>query len=269
MKRFLSRPGVVLLIAPFILILTGLLIGGWIYFTPAGLMGKADAIGYAVCHRISHRSFFLDDRQLPLCARCTGMYLGAFITLLFQLPRRKSGGMPSKKWLVFLGFLVMLFGVDGLNSYLHLIPNAPSAYESQNWLRLATGTGMGVGLSAVLFPIFNQSAWSNWSGERALSGSRQFILLVLTLVLANLAVLTGSPILLYPLSIISAFTILVILTMVYTIVWMMVVKRENTYLNLSALRLPLVAGLATAMAQIILMDGLRFLWSGSWLGFQL
>ena len=30
----------------------------WLSYTPPGLLGKADAIGYAVCHRISARSFF-------------------------------------------------------------------------------------------------------------------------------------------------------------------------------------------------------------------
>ena len=54
----------------------------WGYFTPAGLLGKMDAIAYAVCHRIVQRSFSLGDRPLPLCARCTGMHLGAFFGLL-------------------------------------------------------------------------------------------------------------------------------------------------------------------------------------------
>ncbi len=269
MKNFLYRPGVVRIIALFFLILTGLLLGGWIYFTPAGLMGKADAIGYAVCHRISHRSFFLDERQLPLCARCTGMYLGAFITLLFQLRHPKFGAMPSRKSLIVLGFLAVLFGVDGLNSYLHLIPNAPSLYEPQNWSRLATGSGMGVALAVILYPIFNQSVWQDWTGQKALSGAKQYVLLFATIALVNLAVLSENPILLYPLALISALTILAILTMVYTIVWLMIAKRENSYLTLGGLRLPLVAGLATTLLQIVLMDGIRYLWSGTWQGFQL
>jgi uncharacterized membrane protein len=269
MKKFFAQSGVARFAAPIILILTGILLGGWIYFTPEGLMGKADAIGYAVCHRISLRSFFLDDRQLPLCARCTGMYLGAFLALMFQLPNQKNGGMPSKKMLAFFGFLVLLFGIDGLNSYLHLIPNAPSLYEPQNWLRLATGTGMGIGLAAVLFPIFNQSVWQDWRSEPALQGKKQFFLLIASSVLMNLLVLSEIPILLYPLALISALTILVILAMVYTIVWLMITKKENSFLSIREISLPAVAGLATALAQIILMDAFRFIWTGTWQGFQL
>jgi hypothetical protein len=57
---------------------------GWLLETPSGLFGKLDAIGYAVCHRIPERSFHIGDYQLPLCARCSGMYLGAVTGLVFQ-----------------------------------------------------------------------------------------------------------------------------------------------------------------------------------------
>jgi uncharacterized membrane protein len=35
------------------------------------------AIGGVVCHQIPERSFFIDAHQLPVCARCTGLYLSA------------------------------------------------------------------------------------------------------------------------------------------------------------------------------------------------
>ncbi len=53
--------------------LTGLIMALWWLGTPPGLAGKADAVGYAVCHRIADRSFHVDGVQLPLCVRCTGM----------------------------------------------------------------------------------------------------------------------------------------------------------------------------------------------------
>src|SRR5688500_4076216 len=33
------------------------------------------AAGSVVCHQLPERSFLLDGRQLPVCARCTGLYL--------------------------------------------------------------------------------------------------------------------------------------------------------------------------------------------------
>jgi uncharacterized membrane protein len=269
MKNLLSQPIATRIAALISLLAAGILLGGWVYFTPDGLLGKMDAIAYAVCHRIPARSFFMDNTQLPLCARCTGMYLGAFITQLFQVSRGKRGSLPSRKMLVFLGFLAVLFGIDGFNSYLHLIPNAPSLYEPANWSRLATGSGMGVGLAAVLYPIFNQSVWRDWVPERTLNGWKQLLLLTAAIVAMNFLVLSELPFLLYPVALLSALTVMAILTMVYTIVWLMVTKKENTYLALNKLGLPFVAGLATALAQIALMDGLRFMWTGTWQGFQL
>lgn len=35
---------------------------------PGGLLDKADKVGYAVCHRITIRSFLIGERQMPLCA---------------------------------------------------------------------------------------------------------------------------------------------------------------------------------------------------------
>jgi len=35
------------------------------------------AIGGLICHQRPERSFFLDGHQLPVCARCTGLYLSA------------------------------------------------------------------------------------------------------------------------------------------------------------------------------------------------
>jgi uncharacterized membrane protein len=46
------------------------------------------AIGHVVCHQLPARSFHLWTVSLPVCARCTGIYLGAAataVTLAFRL----------------------------------------------------------------------------------------------------------------------------------------------------------------------------------------
>ena len=67
----------------FVPIAALLVLAGFLFVTPPGLLGKADGIGYAICHRIDERSFQLFGRQLPLCARCTGEYNAAAISLIF------------------------------------------------------------------------------------------------------------------------------------------------------------------------------------------
>ena len=34
-------------------------------------------IGHYICHQRPERSFFVGGQQLPVCARCTGLYIGA------------------------------------------------------------------------------------------------------------------------------------------------------------------------------------------------
>ena len=33
------------------------------------------------CHRMSERSFFYNDKQFPVCARCTGVFVGQIIAI--------------------------------------------------------------------------------------------------------------------------------------------------------------------------------------------
>jgi uncharacterized membrane protein len=256
-----------------------LVITGWLLNTPPGLLGKLDAIAYAVCHRIAERSFHIGSVQLPLCARCTGMYLGAVIGLVFQSIR---GGKRSKAphWSIIAVLLVFLvaFGIDGVNSYLYLLkqirpgilPQIPNIYIPNNTLRLLTGSGMGLGIAVMLFPAFNQSVWSDYDDTRAgLSGWKAFGLLLGIQIVFDLLVLTQGPLILYPVACISVLGVLLLLTMVYTIVWVMITGQENKYLRLPQLWLPLLAGFTITMIQTFGIDMLRFWLTGTWGGFPL
>lgn len=248
----------------------GLLLIGWLLNTPAGLLGKADAVGYAVCHRIDGRSFHLGDRQIPLCARCTGMYLGAMLALIFQYRAgRWRAGAPPKRVIAVLAGLALAFTIDGLNSYLSLFPAFPTLYEPRNWLRLLTGTGLGMAISAALFPAFSQTVWRELDIRPALPGLRTLGLLLLGAAAVDGIVLSENPLLLYPLALASAAGVLVLLTMVYSMVWVMLLKTENQYLRLQQMWFPIVLGFGSALLQIGLLDIGRYLLTGTWGGFHI
>jgi uncharacterized membrane protein len=119
-----------------------------VHLTHDPLLTGGDYVGAAICHRITSRSFVINGRQLPLCARCTGMYLGvalAFGTLLLAGRWRRTDLPPLPLLLTLVGFIGFM-GIDGLNSYSHFFPNFPHVYEPQNWLRLVTGTGAGLAM---------------------------------------------------------------------------------------------------------------------------
>jgi uncharacterized membrane protein len=251
---------------------------GWFLNTPPGLLGKADAIGYAVCHRISERSFHIGSIQLPLCARCSGMYLGAVTGLVFQsIIGWKRLKIPHWSILALLAVFVAAFGIDGSNSYLYLLkqvspgilPNIPNLYVPNNTLRLLTGSGMGLGMGVMLFPAFNQTVWADAIDKPALPGWKAFGLLLGIQVIFDLLVLTESPIILYPLAIISALGVWLLLTMVYGMVWVMIMGQDNRFSQIRQLWLALLAGLTIAMIQTAAIDALRFWVTGTWGAFPL
>ncbi len=247
----------------------GLVILGWWMFTPPGILGKADAAGYAVCHRIDARSFLVGDRPMPLCARCSGMYLGALMGMIYLTRWGRRAGMPPLKISIVLGIFVLAFAVDGVNSYLHFFPRAPELYEPHNVLRLLTGTGIGLGIACVLVPVIHQTLWRTYDPRPALAGWRQFLPLIGLAVLLDLAVMSENPILLYPLAILSSISILLILSLVYTIVWIMVSKKDNRYQHLREVWVPALAGFVTALLQIAVLDAGRYWLTGTWAGFSL
>jgi uncharacterized membrane protein len=255
-----------------------LVLFGFLMVTPPGLLGKADAMGYAVCHRIDERSFHIGTRQMPLCARCSGMFLGALLGLGFMtIAFPKRAGMPSKGLFIPLALMVFAFALDGINSYLTLMQgmgtsffsSIPTLYEPNNTLRLLTGTGMGLVIAAVLFPAFNQTLWAKQDNRPALGSWGAFGFLLILALGMDLLVLTESDIVLYPLAILSALAVPLLLTIVYGLFAVMATRRDYTYEHLRQAWLPMTAGFTIAMLQIVLFDVLRYAVTGTWGGFPL
>ena len=260
----LSFPFKILLV-----IATAALLLVWLVKTPPGLLGKIDAIGYAVCHQAPARSFLIGERPTPLCARCSGTFLGALLGILYLGRLGRRGEIPPLKIGLVLILFVAAFGLDGANSFARLLPGLPVLYQSQNWLRLATGTGMGLGVAAVLVPLFNQSVWIDYNGLPALGEWRHLFALLGLGTLAGLGIYSQNPLLIYPLAVLSGLGVMVILTMVYTVIWVLFSKTENRYHTINDCWVALLAGFLTALLQISVIDAGRFLLTGSWAGFPL
>jgi len=252
-----------------------LALAAWFYIAPPGLLGKADAVGYAVCHRIDERSFHVFGRQLPLCARCTGEFNAAALALIFQgFVSRRRNKLPSRGILAVMVVFFLAFAMDGSNSYLYLLKQSspgildaiPNLYVPNNTLRLFTGSGMGIALAAVLYPIVQQTVWRE-SDERPALGWKTFGILTAIVFLVDLLVLTDSPIVLYPVAILSTLGVLGLLTMVFSILWMIIMRTENSFNTFGQLWLSGAAGLTLALLLIVGIDLLRFSFTGTWSGF--
>jgi len=251
--------------------------GVWIYIAPPGFLGKADSIGYAVCHRIDERSFQILGRQLPLCARCTGEFYAAGITLLFfALVSPKKSGMPGWKLGAPLIVFFLAFGIDGSNSYLYLLKqtstgaldNIPNLYIPNNTLRLFTGSGMGIALASILFPAFSGSAWKNFDPAPALDWKKLSTIIGIVFII-DLLILTESPIVLLPIAFVSVLGVLALLVIVFSMVWVLIMRTENTFDSINQMWMPFLAGTTMSLLMITIIDMLRLRLTGTWGGFPL
>jgi uncharacterized membrane protein len=241
----------------------------WLALTPPGVLGKADAVGYAVCHQIEARAFHIGERPFPLCARCTGLFVGAMLGLVYQILQGRKGRMPPTPVLIIFAVLALAWVFDGVNSFSMLVPMLPSLYETQNWTRLVTGTGMGLAVSALLWPSFIQTMFTRWIAKSPLGNWKQVGGLLLAAGLLDGLILLEIPWVLFPLALVGAGGVLVLLTMVYSMVWVMIFNKDNSFKNLRELMIPLLAGFITALLQVGVIDLARYLWTGTWAGFSL
>lgn len=99
---------------------------------------------FVSCHRDPKRSFFYKGKQFPLCARCTGIYIGYLSVFLMAFKLIEISLLMS---FVFIVPAV----VDGTVQYY-------TRYESNNLIRLITGFIGGVGLMGIATQIGIQIA---------------------------------------------------------------------------------------------------------------
>lgn len=94
-----------------------------------------DEIGEASgCHRLPERSFFYKGHQFPVCARCTGVFLGQLAAVIWGLFRK----VPVCISIFLLGIMGIDWGIQEMG-----------IKESNNTRRLLTGFCGGFGLFSI------------------------------------------------------------------------------------------------------------------------
>ena len=129
-------------------------IGSWILGASAlAAWGSAAGAGAGwrlpfrlLCHGLPARSLELFGAEMPICARCTGIYLGLLSGLVVFLVHAMAGAAAGRfSALRFTGLWLLIWvaplAIDGLTQ-------ATGMRESTNTLRMATGlaAGMAFGL---------------------------------------------------------------------------------------------------------------------------
>jgi hypothetical protein len=87
--------------------------------------------------------------------------------------------------------------------------------------------------------------------------------------LVDVAVLTDHPAVLYPIAILSVLGVLALLVMVFTMVWILIMRQENAFTSLKQMWMSFLAGTTLAFLMISIIDLLRLSLTGTWGGFPL
>jgi uncharacterized membrane protein len=241
------------------IVLAGVLVMLYIVLPPHSLVAKADLIGYGICHQDPARSYFVGGTQLPLCARCSGTYLGGLVTLVILLVRkqRRHAGMPTTVALSVFAAGFAFFAIDGANSYASYIPWLPHLYTPDNRLRLASGLLCGAGMVGVLVPLFNYSVWRR-PEEATILGGRGLLAVLAALGLTYLAVTQARGWMYYPLAFLSVAGVALVLTMVNGLLALLLLRRERQAEGWLDAVFVLGAGVLLTAAELGGMSSLRY-----------
>jgi hypothetical protein len=122
------------------------------------------AVGSVVCHQLPERSFHLLAVQMPVCARCTGIYVGGALTvLLFILTRdrhvrevgttgdvavRASSRVPSP-----FGQARHVLIASAVPTALTILYELATGLTPANWLRAVSGAPLGAAVAWVVCSI--------------------------------------------------------------------------------------------------------------------
>ena len=110
---------------------------------PAFLAAALYAIGSQICHQQAARSFHLYSAQLPVCARCIGIYTGAALgALIAARPtwRTRIGAIAPRTILVY----------GAVPTALTIVAEWSGAWGGSNAIRAASGLPLGGAVALVV-----------------------------------------------------------------------------------------------------------------------
>lgn len=133
-------------------------------------------IGSFVCHQMAEKTFQVGGQFLPLCARCTGIYSGFLLGIIYQIVTRtrKRDQLPSWKILTTSVIFIILLIIES--------PISHFGWErGDNYLRLLLGLLCGLSISILSLPLFNRFLRRNTFDKSIITGWFMYLSMLLTL----------------------------------------------------------------------------------------
>lgn len=109
------------------------------------------AVGSVICHQLPDRSFFLDGRQFPVCARCTGLYVSGLVGLGGWLAVKLAAGW--RPIAVRPRAALMIVGAAALPTAVSYATGVAGVWDGSNLTRALLAVPLGLAAGAVVAAV--------------------------------------------------------------------------------------------------------------------
>lgn len=109
------------------------------------------AAGSVICHQRPDRSFFVEGHQLPVCARCTGLYLSGLVGLGGWIALKIARRWRPMVWNPRI--TARLIVVAAIPTALSLAGGAIGAWDGSNLTRALLAIPLGAGAGAIVAAV--------------------------------------------------------------------------------------------------------------------
>jgi uncharacterized membrane protein len=129
--------------------------------SPTAVATPIYLFGSFICHQLTDRSFHVDGVQLPVCARCVGIYAGGAVGALASFVGRPftgrlagGAGPPSDRT-----FDRVLLLAAALPTAITLVLEWAGLWQPGNVTRAAAGLVLGAGVALLVMRAIHYERW--------------------------------------------------------------------------------------------------------------
>jgi uncharacterized membrane protein len=118
------------------------------------LISVVYAAGAVVCHQLPDRSFFWNGHQLPVCARCTGLYVSAGVALL-AWPAIKL----SRAWrplTISPALALRVLAIAAVPTVVTYLTGVSGVWDGSNLARAVLAIPLGAAAGATVAAVFTK-----------------------------------------------------------------------------------------------------------------
>jgi uncharacterized membrane protein len=138
---------------------------------PAALATLMYSAGAVICHQIPERSFHLSGFQLPVCARCLGIYGGAALAASVYVLGRARGAVTRSPMLsarVARG----VFLIGAIPTLATVAVEWAGVWRGTNMIRALAGIVLGIGGAVVVMTALATLHYNGCQRRRPIGPSR-------------------------------------------------------------------------------------------------